>query len=302
MRIGFVGAGAAASALAGAFAGAGLLVVAVASRRPEQAAALAARLPGTIAIETAQEVVDRADLVFLAVPDDAIQAVCDGLRWRSGAQAVHCSGAQSIDVLASARTMGAGTGSCHPLQTLAGTDDDAGRLAGCLFGIEAGEPLRSMLQDLVRRIGGQPLLLEAGSKPLYHAAAVLVSNYVVTLAALATDLWSALGVERSDALRALAPLLRGTVDNLEQQGLPEALTGPIARGDVVTVRRHLEALATQAPESLTLYRELGRMTITVARERGLPDPAALALLETLRPVELPERDELRQEKGTRRCA
>jgi predicted short-subunit dehydrogenase-like oxidoreductase (DUF2520 family) len=282
MTIGFIGAGATARALAGAFAAAGLPVVAVASRRPEQATALAARLPSAIAVTTSQAVVDRTDLVFLAVPDDAIAPVCEGLRWRASTNAVHCSGAHSLDVLAEARDGGAGTGSCHPLQTLTGAAGEAGRLAGCVFGIEADEPLRSTLREIVRRIGGEPLVLEAGDKPLYHAAAVLSSNYVVTLAAVAADLWSTFGLDRAHALRALLPLLRGTVDNLDEQGLPDALTGPIARGDITTVQRHLDALAAQQPETAALYRDLGRATVPLAGERrGPDDPALRALLEIL---------------------
>lgn len=288
MTIGFIGAGAAASALGGAFAGAGLPVVAIASRRPDQAVALAARLPGAIAVADSQTVVDRADLVFLAVPDDAIAPVCEELRWRPSTNAIHCSGAHSIDVLAAARDAGAGTGSCHPLQTLTGAVGDAGRLTGCVFGIEADEPLRSTLREIVRCIGGEPLVLEADDKPLYHAAAVLSSNYVVMLAAVAADLWSTFGLDRARALRALLPLLRGTVDNLDERGLPDALTGPIARGDVVTVQRHMDALAARRPETAALYRDLGRTTMPLAGERrGQDDPAIRALSELFRAPQWP---------------
>ncbi len=298
MTIGFIGAGATASALAGAFAKAGLPVVAIASRRPDRAAALAARLPGTVAVTNSQTIVDRADLVFLAVPDDAIAPVCEGLRWRAATNAVHCSGAHSLDVLAAARDGGAGTGSCHPLQTLTGAAGEAGRLAGCVFGIEADEPLRSTLREIVRRIGGEPLVLEAGDKPLYHAAAVLSSNYVVTLAAVAADLWSTFGLDRPRALRALLPLLRGTVDNLDKRGLPDALTGPIARGDVTTVQRHLDALAAHQPERAALYRDLGRATVSLASERrGPDDPALRALLEVLRASHISAPGDSDQERG-----
>lgn len=288
MKIGFIGAGAAANALARAFAEAGLPVVAIASRRLERAAVLAAKLPGAITAADPQTVVDRADLVFLTVHDDAIAAVCERLRWRPGTYAIHCSGAHSIDVLATARDAGAGTGSFHPLQTLTGSGDDAGRLTGCVFGIEADEPPRSMLQEIARRIGGEPLVLEADDKPLYHAAAVLISNYVVTLATVAAGLWSTFGLDRNSTLRALLPLLRGTVDNLDQQGLPSALTGPIARGDVVTVQRHLDALAAHQPETAALYRTLGHATVPLAWERrDLDDPAMHALLEALRVLQTP---------------
>src|SRR5690606_22786972 len=214
VKVGFVGAGAAGGALARALAAAGVPVVAVTGKGPERAHTLAAAIPECAAVPTAQDVADRADLVVLAVPDRAIAEVCASVRWRADAAVVHCSGAHSLDVLEPARAAGALVGGCHPLQTLTGAPEDAARLAGSVFGIEAEEPLRGMLADLVERIGGRPVFLSARDKALYHASAVLISNYTVTLAATAAGLWEAFGVDRRDGLRALLPLLRGTVANL----------------------------------------------------------------------------------------
>ena len=284
MKVGFVGAGAAGGALARALAAAGVPVVAVTGKGPERAHTLAAAIPECAAVPTAQDVADRADLVVLAVPDRAIAEVCASVRWRADAAVVHCSGAHSLDVLEPARAAGALVGGCHPLQTLTGAPEDAARLAGSVFGIEAEEPLRGMLADLVERIGGRPVFLSARDKALYHASAVLISNYTVTLAATAAGLWEAFGVDRRDGLRALLPLLQGTVANLEQHGVPNALTGPIARGDFGTLERHLNALADYRPDLLPLYRELGRHTVPLARERdpgGAADRMADALLALL---------------------
>lgn len=284
MKVGFVGAGAAGGALARALAAAGVPVVAVTGKGPERAHTLAAAIPECAAVPTAQDVADRADLVVLAVPDRAIAEVCASVRWRADAAVVHCSGAHSLDVLEPARAAGALVGGCHPLQTLTGAPEDAARLAGSVFGIEAEEPLRGMLADLVERIGGRPVFLSARDKALYHASAVLISNYTVTLAATAAGLWEAFGVDRRDGLRALLPLLRGTVANLEQHGVPNALTGPIARGDAGTLERHLNVLADYRPDLLPLYRELGRHTVPLARERdpgGAADRMADALLALL---------------------
>jgi len=284
VKVGFVGAGAAGGALARALAAAGVPVVAVAGKGPERAHTLAAAIPECAAVPTAQDVADRADLVVLAVPDRAIAEVCASVRWRADAAVVHCSGAHSLDVLEPARAAGALVGGCHPLQTLTGAPEDAARLAGSVFGIEAEEPLRGMLADLVERIGGRPVFLSARDKALYHASAVLISNYTVTLAATAAGLWEAFGVDRRDGLRALLPLLQGTVANLEQHGVPNALTGPIARGDAGTLERHLNVLADYRPDLLPLYRELGRHTVPLARERdpgGAADRMADALLALL---------------------
>ena len=146
----------------------------------------------------------------------------------------------------------------------------------------ATRPTMEQLLRLVADLGGTPLILRAEDKALYHAAAVLASNYVVTLAKLATDLWLRLGQERPAALKALLPLIQGAVDNLNAVGLPAALTGPIARGDVPTVRRHLEALADAAPSLQTVYRDLALETIPVALARGgLSEAAAIELRDLL---------------------
>ena len=280
-RIGFVGSGAVASALARAMTAAGFDVVAVSSRVVARAEALAALLPNCSAFAEPQAVVDASDTVLLAVPDEAIESVCRSTRWRPGQTALHCSGAQSLDLLTHAAASGALVGSLHPLQTFAGRPEDAERVAGSVVAIEADEPLRARLADLVARIGGLPIFLTAESKVLYHAAVVIVSNYSVTLAALAAELWELFGAPRDDALRALIPLLVGTVANLQSVGLPRALTGPIARGDATTVAGHMSALAQCCPQLLTLYRELGYKTVDLARERGLDSQTADAIRTVL---------------------
>jgi predicted short-subunit dehydrogenase-like oxidoreductase (DUF2520 family) len=279
IRVGIVGVGAVGSVLARALAHAGVDVVAVASRRPERAAYVAASLPRKVEALSPQDVVEQTDLVFLTVPDDAIQQICESLRWRQNVAVVHCSGALSTSVLAAAAEAGAETGSCHPFQpfTLDGTPDD--HLVGCMFGIEANEPLRALLGNLVERVGGWPLFLESDGKASYHMAAVFASNYVVALAAAAVDLLRALGTSPDDAMRGVLPILRGTLDNLKRQGVPHGLTGPIARGDSGTIALHLQVLAERHPELLPAYIELGRLTVPVARARGtLSDPAAASLL------------------------
>lgn len=247
------------------------------------------------------------ELVFLTVPDDAIEAVAGSLRGRSGQAVVHCSGGLSLEPLATIATMGVRVGSFHPLQAFAqpvrpepveGHDGQAlrqaqherresvqqevgDRLAGITYGLEGPEPLISTLEDLARDLGGRPIRLPPGSKALYHASAVLASNYLVTLAQQASDLWAHYGVPRDEALTALLPLIEGTVANLNSIGLPDALTGPIARGDVGTVRRHLEVLAASAPDAVPLYRKLGSRTVPIGRAKGTLAAEAAEMLKTL---------------------
>jgi predicted short-subunit dehydrogenase-like oxidoreductase (DUF2520 family) len=136
------------------------------------------------------------------------------------------------------------------------------------FTLEAEEPLLGVLQEMAHALGGRWIKLKAGDKAVYHAAAVIASNYLVTLVKLATDLWQTFGVPRDKATEALLPLIRGTVRNLETIGLPQCLTGPIARGDSGTIKKHLEALEKASSDTLATYRELGLKTIPIALAKG----------------------------------
>jgi predicted short-subunit dehydrogenase-like oxidoreductase (DUF2520 family) len=128
-------------------------------------------------------------------------------------------------------------------------------------------------------LGGRPLALH-GDRAVYHLSAAIASNYLVTLLDLAAGLWGELGLSKEEGLRALLPLVRGTVENLDRVGLPAALTGPIARGDVGTIERHLAVLDRVAPEARTMYKELARRTIPIALAKGRIDAAAARRLAT----------------------
>jgi predicted short-subunit dehydrogenase-like oxidoreductase (DUF2520 family) len=136
------------------------------------------------------------------------------------------------------------------------------------FAIEAEEPLLSTLKDMATALDGHWVGLGASDKVLYHAAAVITCNYMVTLVKLATDLWQTFNVPTSQATKALIPLLRGTLNNIDNTGIPQCLTGPIARGDTGTIEKHLNALQKVAPTLLSTYRELGLQTIPIALAKG----------------------------------
>jgi len=269
--IGIVGAGIVGSALAVALSRAGYRIVAVTSRRPASAERLAARLAGPPAVATPQAVADQADLVILAVPDDAIRGVCDALTWRVGQSVVHCSGAGTAEWLATAGWAGARIGSLHPLQTFVSVEEAIARLPESTFAIEADDTLAVDLAALAEAIGAPWIRLRAEDKPAYHLAAVLVSNYLVTLTTLAIDLWLDLGFSRDEARRALVPLILGSVRSIDQFGIPDCLTGPVARGDLGTIERHRTVLLDRRPDILPVYRELGLQTIPIALAKGRID-------------------------------
>ncbi len=262
--IGFIGAGTLGTALAMSLRERGYRVAAVASRTAASAQRLAARVPGCRAFPTLQGVVDACDLVLLTVPDDAIAPVAQSLAWRTGQGVVHCSGAKSLDVLESAQAQGAVAGSLHPLQTFGSVEQALESLPGSAFALEGAAPLLGSLKGMVEALGGVPLVLPPGSRPLYHASAVMVCGYLVALADRASGLWETFGVDRRQALEALLPLMEGTLESLRKNGVPQATTGPLVRGDVETVRSHLRALEERAPRLLPLYCRLGLETLELA--------------------------------------
>lgn len=270
-NIGFIGAGTVGTALAVRLSEKGYPVMAVASRTPASAERLASLVNGCKVHHSGQAVADVAEMVFITTPDDAIAQVAAEVQWHSAQSIVHCSGAESLDILEPATNAGAQAGAFHPLQTLASVAYAIENIPGSTFALEAEEPLMSTLKEMVGALGGRWIELGPGDKVLYHAAAVMACNYLVTLVNLATDLWQTFGVPTSEATRALLPLLQGSVNNLGNVGLPNCLTGPIARGDLGTIRKHLTALESRAPGVLAAYRELGRQTVPIALAKGRID-------------------------------
>lgn len=211
------------------------------------------------------------DIVLVTVNDDAIAGVVaevaqfDG--FRLGQLVVHLSGALPLSVLAPAAEAGAAVGCLHPLQSFATADDAARMLPGSVFGITAGPGARDAIEALVEVLGGEAVMVADADKSLYHAAAVMASNYLVAVEDMAVHLLMHAGFDEDAALRALKPLMAGTADNIERMGTTEALTGPIVRGDAVTVRGHVEALRGLPGDELGIYRALGRRTLEIAQRR-----------------------------------
>jgi predicted short-subunit dehydrogenase-like oxidoreductase (DUF2520 family) len=284
-RLGFIGAGTVGTALAVRLSERGYPVVAVSSRTVASAERLAAKLPQCRTAPDNQSVADAADFVFITTSDDAIATVAGEVNWHPGQSVVHCSGADSTATLQPARDAGAVVGAIHPLQTFASVDQAMDNLAGSTFALEAEKPLLGTLKRMAAALDGFSIVLEASDKVAYHAAAVMACNYMVTLVKLATDLWQTFDVPPDIATRALMPLLKGTLANIESLGVPRCLTGPIARGDTGTVRKHIDALLDSAPNLLPTYRELGRQTVPIAMAKGKIDHeqarSLLAMLASL---------------------
>ena len=268
LKLGFIGAGTVGTALAVRLSSKDYQVIAVSSRSQTSARKLAQAVSGCRAFNNNQDVADAAELIFVTTPDDAIASVAAETQWHQGQSVVHCSGALSVDILESARKLGTRVGAFHPLQTFASVKQAIENMPGSTFAVEAEGPLLSTLKDMATALDGHWIELKANDKVAYHAAAVIACNYLVTLVKLATDLWQSFNIPQSQATQALLPLIRGTIHNIDTVGIPQCLTGPIARGDIETIKKHLDALQKAAPALLSAYQELGRQTIPIALAKG----------------------------------
>ncbi|MFI1191108.1 Rossmann-like and DUF2520 domain-containing protein [Streptomyces californicus] len=269
LTVGVVGAGRVGPALAASLQLAGHRPVAVSGVSDASRRRAAALLPDVPLVEPA-EVLARADLVLLTVPDDVLPTLVEGLAEtgavRPGQLLVHTSGRYGARVLDPALRAGALPLALHPAMTFTGTAVDVQRLAGCSFGVTAPEELRLAAEALVIEMGGEPEWIAEESRPLYHAALALGANHLVTLVAQSMELLAKAGVSAPD--RMLGPLLGAALDNALRSG-DAALTGPVARGDAGTVAAHIGELRAHAPQAVAGYVAMARTTADRALAHGL---------------------------------
>jgi len=269
--VGLIGAGAVGPVIFRALLSSGWTPGTIASRRQEAAATAAHFAGGGTASETNADATGNADLVVIAVPDRTIEATAAEIATaiRPGALAIHLSGAHSSAALAPLAAAGAETGSIHPLQSFAERESAYRRLGDSFIFHEGSAPDR--IAAVAADLGGRPVRIEADGKILYHAGAAAACNLAVAMIDLGVRLMGHAGIEKDDALAALLPLIEGTVANLGQVGLPAALTGPVARGDVETVAHHLREMAARAPDLSPAYAVASLHAIRVASAKGTID-------------------------------
>jgi predicted short-subunit dehydrogenase-like oxidoreductase (DUF2520 family) len=258
-------------------------VVAIAGRNPEHASAAAAFVGGGARAVAYRELPLHASRLLIAVPDDAIGEVARTLAeagMHAGA-ALHTCGARGLEALDHLRAAGVSCGTLHPLQTVANPEEGVRVLPGVAFAVDGDAEAAAWAEQIVSLLSGQVLHIPTASRALYHAAAVMSSNYLIALISSAVMLMGEAGIEEEVARRALLPLARTSIRNACELGPAAALTGPIARGDIETVCGHLAVLA-KAPATASLYRSAGLATLELARRRGLSEPQAGTMEELLR--------------------
>ncbi|MCH1866135.1 Rossmann-like and DUF2520 domain-containing protein [Nocardioides sp. CFH 31398] len=281
-RVGLVGAGRVGAVLGAALRDAGHEIVGVSGDSEASKARAAALLDGVPLLAPAA-VAEAAEVLVLAVPDDAllglVEVLVAGGSLREGQYVVHTSGRHGLAVLAAAADVGARPVALHPAMTFTGTRVDLDRLRGAVVGVTAGPGERRLAEELVAALGATATHVDEGSRTLYHAGLAHGANHLVTLVAEARETLAAAGVADPSAL--LGPLLRAALDGALAHG-DGALTGPVVRGDAGTVAGHLAELADAAPQALTSYAALARATLARAEADGrVAGPRADALRRLL---------------------
>ncbi|WP_199444596.1 Rossmann-like and DUF2520 domain-containing protein [Umezawaea beigongshangensis] len=272
LAVGVVSAGRVGSVLGAALARAGHLVVATSAVSAASRRRAEELLPGVPVLDP-PEVASRADLLLLAVPDDALAGLVRGLvatgSVRAGQIVVHTSGAHGVDVLAPAAEVGALPLALHPVMTFTGRPEDVLRMTASSVGVTAAdgdEVAWNVGEALVVEMDAEPVRVPERVRPLYHAALAHGANHLVTLVTDAVDLLRSAGIDPAERL--VGPLLSAALDNALRHG-DRALTGPVARGDTGTLRKHLDVLGERAPDTLPVYRALARRTADRAEAAGL---------------------------------
>jgi predicted short-subunit dehydrogenase-like oxidoreductase (DUF2520 family) len=285
-----IGAGRLGTALAFALTRRGWELEVIADRDPA-AAREARRIIGRgVATKDMRRAVRGATVIFLCVPDDAVEGAARKLAamatdW-TGRTVFHASGLLPAAALEALRRKGARVAALHPVQSFPEKKGSARLFRGVVWTVEGDREAVRLGMSIARKLGGRAMRLPGDSKPLYHAACSLASNALVALEAAAAELLAGAGLGRRSAARVLWPLVQGTLQNVKKLGWERALTGPVARGDARTVRRHLEALGTRRLESV-IYRALAVKAVELAARSGLAPGRVRALKRLLEGRRLP---------------
>ncbi len=279
MNVSVVGAGRVGTAIAVLLGRAGHRIVAVSGRGPTRDRA--SRFLSGVPFLDPADAARAGELVLIGVPDDDISAIVGQIAdvggFRSGQWVAHLSGASGLDVLSRVRAAGARPLAIHPLQTFPDVAGALERLPGCAMAVTAEDAEGYMVGERIADdLMARPFRLDDAMRPLYHAAAVFASNYLIVVSAIAEELFRRAGVP--EPLSAMLPLQRASLDNVERLGPAEALTGPAVRGDVTTIERNLLALQGARPDAVAAYVALCRAALDLASASGrLPEDGRAAV-------------------------
>lgn len=219
-----------------------------------------------------------ADIYLIATPDQQIKALCKSI---SNTQVctdrifIHCSGSLSSDVLKCAKDFGAFICSVHPVHSFASPERSIKHFQKTLCGAEGDGKALDIISPAFNKIGGKIFHINSDTKILYHAAVSMACNYTVVLQNIAIEMFGAAGIKSDEAMKILEPIMSGTIDNVFDKGTVHSLTGPIARGDVDTVLRHMKKINEYDNSISEIYKLLGNKAIDISKEQGIAEPEHL---------------------------
>ncbi|MDK2820597.1 MAG: hypothetical protein PWP31_562 [Clostridia bacterium] len=281
MKVGIIGAGAVGTGMGILLKRQGYEIVGVANRTLASAQRAATKL-GCLAFEKLEQLTQEADLVFITTNDTSIgpvtAKVAEHNGFYPGQTVIHMSGSLTSAVLSPAKKAGAMVLSMHPLQSCADAEQAVENIPGSVFSLEGDSKALDLGKKLVNELGGKYFIIKKEEKPLYHAAACVASNYLVSLVDLSYKMMQVTGMEPDMFVQALSPLLDGTLNNIKKKGTVEALTGPISRGDTDTIKQHLKVMDEQVPDLKEFYQVLGQYTVNLASRKGTIDSEVEAQL------------------------
>jgi len=276
MRVGIIGAGKVGCAFAFGLKQEGTEISGIYSKSGTSVEFLNRRM-GTAFENDLKNTVMNSDLVLICVSDGQIGKVAEEISSMSEVinitekAFIHCSGSLPSSVLEPLGMKGAAVGSLHPIQSFADRENGWRGLYGIYYGYEGSKSARALCERIVRGFEGEMLEIPADDKPIYHAAACVLSNYTVALSYICEKMLESIGIDRDAAVKAFAPLIKKTAENIVSFGSVKALTGPISRGDYGVVEGHIKKIGEKIPEWLKAYRVMGKAALAAAREKGTVD-------------------------------
>ncbi|KXG76469.1 Rossmann-like and DUF2520 domain-containing protein [Thermotalea metallivorans] len=275
MKMGFIGAGKVGTAFGAYLQRKGFALQGYFSRSTDSALKAAAST-NSFVYETAKALAKDVDFLWITTTDDHIKEVCDHLAeenaFRKGQIVAHMSGASSSRILYRAKEKGCFIYSIHPLQSFADIGKAIEDLEHTYFSIEGDGEKMDVIEGLFQKMGNRTFRIATEHKGLYHAAACIFSNYLVTLMHQGLAYFEKIGIPKKEGFQAVLPLILGTIENIEALGTAIALTGPIARGDGETIFHHIQSIEEKMPETLWFYKMMGQMTFHLASVHKLKDP------------------------------
>ena len=266
-KVTIIGAGRLGGSLALALVNASYNVKSIFSRNFNSSVNLSRKINNCFPSESIQKAVDNADVVFITTPDDAISKTATSIKWVEGQAVIHCSGVSGIELFKDIEAP-IELGSFHPMQTFASINEGSKSMEGITFAIDGTKEIIEYLKGLSHSLNANFVLIPSENKAMYHLTGTLMGNLLLEYVAISAKLWEHIGYDQKKGIQALVPMMRQVADNLENIGLPEALAGPYIRGDIGTIKKHLEVLKRNEPQLVNLYCSIALAGFPFAEEKG----------------------------------